>query len=284
MRIALIGAHGQLGTALSRTLASDELIPLAHNAIEITESSSVHSALETHRPELVINTAAYNLVDKAEDEPLQAYAVNALGARILAQSCAALNSTLVHISSDYVFGLAGARETPYAESDAPGPQSAYAVSKLTGEYFVRALCPRHFVIRTCGLYGRASSPGKGNFIETMLRLGRERGAVSVVDDQFCTPTAALDLARAIANLIRTDQFGLYHATNGGSTTWCRLAIEAFRQTGMQVQVTPITTVQFNAKANRPPYSVLDCTRLEQTIGRAMPPWPDALQEYLSERK
>jgi dTDP-4-dehydrorhamnose reductase len=283
MRIALIGAAGQLGTALTRTLTGDELIPLPHDAVEITNVASVRAALETHRPELVINTAAYNLVDKAEDEPERACAVNGLGARNVATACAAENVTLVHISSDYVFGLAGARTTPYLESDAPGPQSAYAVSKLAGEYFVRAICPRHFVVRTCGLYGRATSPGKGNFIETMLRLGRERGAVSVVDDQCCTPTSALDLARAIDRLIRTDRYGLYHATNGGSTTWCGLAAEAFRQAGLTVNVLPITTAQFNAKAQRPPYSVLDCGKLERAIGWALPRWQDALQEYLSER-
>src|SRR4029078_76403 len=114
--------------------------------------------------------------------------------------CAAHDVPFVHVSTDYVFGLAGPRTVPYVETDAPGALGAYAISKLAGEAFVRAFCPRHYVVRTCGLYGRATSEGKGNFIKTMIRLGKERGAVSVVDDQWCTPTSAVDLARAIARL------------------------------------------------------------------------------------
>jgi dTDP-4-dehydrorhamnose reductase len=159
----------------------------------------------------------------------------------------------------------------------------YGASKLAGEYFVRALCPKHFVLRTCGLYGRGMSPGKGNFVETMLRLGAERGEVSVVDDQWCTPTSAAGLARSIALHIGTDRYGLYHATCAGSTTWRRFAEEIFRQAGMNVSVKPITTAQFGAKARRPRYSVLDCSKLATTVGRPMPPWEEALAEYLGQR-
>lgn len=281
MRVALIGATGQLGTALQGVL-TDDVIPLGHREIEITEPASIHSALSAAGAECVINTAAYNLVDRAEDEPEVAYRVNALGPRHLAQWCARHEVRLVHVSTDYVFGLED-RSEPYRETDAPGPQSAYAISKLAGEYFVRAECPRHFVVRTCGLYGRAASAGKGNFVETMLRIGRERGAVRVVDDQHCTPTSAVDLAAAIARLIGTEAYGLYHASNAGGTTWCRLAREIFRLSDMSVDVTPISTAEFAAKARRPGYSVLNCERLTQATGFEMPRWEDALARYLAGR-
>ena len=282
MRIALIGAGGQLGTALTGRLTG-EIIPLGRDGLDIADAVSVAAVLTESRPGLVINAAAYNFVDRAEEERDRASAVNALGPKYLAQVCAGLDIPLVHVSTDYVYGQDTGRRTPYTETDVPGPLSEYARSKLAGENFVREVCPKHFVVRTCGLYGRASSPGKGNFVETMLRLGRERGAVSVVDDQWCTPTSAADLAEAIAALIPTNQYGLYHATNSGGTTWCRFAAEIFRQASLAVDVKPITTAQFGARAGRPAYSVLDCSKLVATIGRPMRPWQEALADYLRSR-
>ena len=282
MRIALIGSGGQLGTALTRHLTA-QIIPLGREALDIADPNSVATVLTESRPELVINAAAYNFVDRAEEERDRAAAVNALGPKHLAQVCAGLDIPLVHVSTDYVFGQDAGRRTPYTEADIPGPLSEYALSKLAGENFVRQACPKHFVVRTCGLYGRASSPGKGNFVETMLRLGRERGSVSVVDDQWCTPTSAADLAAAIAGLIPTNQFGLYHATNSGSTTWCQFAAEIFRQAGLTVEVKPITTAQFGARAGRPAYSVLDSSKIAGTTGGRMRPWQDALAVYLRSR-
>lgn len=282
MRIVLIGAAGQLGTALNARL-SGEVIPLGRDTLDIADAARVTDVLTKSRPDLVINAAAYNFVDRAEDESDRACAVNALGPRNLAETCAGLNIPLVHVSTDYVFGQDVGRRIPYAESDVPGPLSEYARSKLAGENYVREVCPKHFVLRTCGLYGRASSPGKGNFVETMLRLGCERGSVSVVDDQSCTPTSAADLADAIARLITTDAYGLYHATNAGSTTWCGFATEIFRQASVKVDITPITTAQFGAKAGRPRYSVLDCSKLAVAIGQPMRPWQQALADYLRRR-
>lgn len=280
MRVALIGALGQLGTALSKTLKG-EIAPLGHDVIEITDAASVEAALQNVQPQAVINCAAYNLVDKAEDEPQAAYAVNALGPRNLALACAKLGLPLVHVSSDYVFGYAGPRQRGYTESELPTPQGAYAVSKLSGEYFVRAHCPKSYVVRTCGLYGHATTPGKGNFIKTMLRLGKERGEVSVVDDQWCTPSSALDVAQGITELLGTGKFGLYHVTNRGETTWCRLAAEAFRVAGLNAKINPITTAQFNAKARRPSYSVLDCSHFTAVTGCELPPWQEAVAAYLA---
>ncbi len=282
MRITLIGVGGQLGTALTARFEG-KVIPLGSDAIDIADAKQVRRILPELRPELVINAAAYNFVDRAEDEFERAWAVNTTGPRVLAELCATLDIPLVHVSTDYVFGGLRSRNVPYVETDLPSPTSQYARSKRGGEEFVQAECPKHVVVRTCGLYGRAVSPGKGNFVETMLRLGRERGAVSVVDDQWCTPTSAVDLAGAITELIKTQSFGLYHAANAGSTTWCGFAREIFRLAGMDVAVTPITTAQFNAKAPRPSYSVLDCSKLAAAIGRPMRPWQDALAEYLESR-
>jgi dTDP-4-dehydrorhamnose reductase len=231
----------------------------------------------------VINVAAYNLVDRAEEEPEVAYRVNALGPRNLALSCGEIGATLFHVSTDFIFGLDTDRKTPYRELDAPGPLSAYGLSKLAGEYFVRSLCPRHFVMRTCGLYGIECSRGKGNFVETMLRLGAERDSLNVVNDQRCTPSWTMDIAHAILALLETDQYGLYHATNSGSMTWYEFAAEIFGQAGITVELHPITSDQFGAAAQRPGYSVLDCQKLAEATGLKLPPWQKALAGYLQQR-
>jgi dTDP-4-dehydrorhamnose reductase len=290
MRIAIIGASGQLGRALRSELEGD-LCALGHADIEIADPRSVREAIAGTRPDVVINAAAYNFVDRAEEEPAVAQAVNADGPRNLARICAERGIVLVHISTDYVFsgwepgpGGVQPRSVPYRETDRPDPQNVYARSKLAGEEFVRAEAPRHFVLRTCGLFGETRERGKGNFVETMLRLGRERGEVRVVNDQECTPTSAADLARAIRKILATEAYGLYHATNAGSTTWEDFAKEIFRQAGVEVRVTPISTAEFSAKAVRPRYSVLDTSKLAAQVGATLPPWQAALAEYLAARK
>ncbi len=284
MRIALIGAQGQLGTELL-PLIGDDVVPLGHQDVELADANAVEATLKDINPDFVINAAAYNFVDRAEDEPHVAFAVNTLGPHSLARFCNQHDIPLLHISSDYVFGQDDHRSMPYVETDMPGPISAYGVSKLAGEYFVRSLCRRHFVVRTCGLYGLAArhGRGKGNFIETILRLGSERDELKVVVDEYSTPTSAADLSRAIVALIQTDSYGLYHATNSGATTWCSLAREIFRLSNIQVQVTAITSVQYGAKARRPRYSVLNNNKLSNIIDVQLPHWKDALETYLASR-
>lgn len=295
MRIALIGSTGQLGSDLLPRLqaAGHDVVPLRHADIEITDAGSVASVLEPMRPDLVLNTAAYNLVDKAEDEPDAAFDVNGTGPHHLARHCEANGWRLMHLSTDYVFGMStkpldratGNSKSAWTEADQPGPRGKYAVSKRGGELIVLGTCSRHFVVRTCGLYGIAAlrGAGKGNFVETMLRLGRERKQLRVVDDQTCTPTSTADLADALVKLIATDAFGLYHATNSGSMTWCEFAREIFRLAKLDVEVVPITTAEFGAKAPRPAYSVLDCSKLASVIGGPLPDWHDALARYLASR-
>jgi dTDP-4-dehydrorhamnose reductase len=281
MRTVIVGANGQLGTALQACLQG-EVIPLTHSDLEITDFARVEAAFSAARPDCVINAAAYNFVDRAEDEPIAAYGVNALGPRNLARWCGSAGVTLVHVSTDYVFGADSTRRRPYDESDTPGPQSAYAVSKLAGEFFVRAACPRHFIVRACGLYGSASTEGKGNFVKTMLRLAKERKELTIVNDQHCTPSFAADVAGAIGSLVETDQYGLYHATNSGGTTWYEFAREIFRLAAIDIAVRPITSADYPQKAMRPGYSVLDCGKLTVTTGRPMPAWSDALSRYLNQ--
>ncbi len=282
MKIALIGAFGQLGTELRQTLAGD-LVPLGRDRLDLTDAAAVDAVLNEIAPDRVVNAAAYNLVDRAEDEPQTALAVNAVGPLLLARWCGARGISLLHVSTDYVFGLDAARRFPYLETDPAAPVSAYGLSKAAGEAAVRAYCPRHFIVRTCGLYGRQQTRGKGNFVETMLRLGRERDELRIVDDQRCTPTAAADVATAIAALIATDAYGTYHATNAGNATWREFAEEIFRIAGYSTRVTPITTSEYGAKARRPGYSVLDCRKLERTTGTMLPRWQDALAKYIAAR-
>lgn len=284
MRIALTGQTGQLGTDFC-SLFGDSVVPLSRPDFDLADDDAIRRCLDEAQPDLVINTAAYNLVDRAEDEPELAFRINSLAPRTLAIWCAERNLPLVHFSSDYVFGLDADRTVPYSEEDVPGPLNAYAASKLQGEYFVRSLCPLHFVVRTCGLFGIAGSrgAGKGNFIETMLRLGAERDELTVVNDQHCTPTSTADLAAAVAELVQTDRFGLYHATNSGSTTWHELASYVLQSAGLTTVVRPISSTEFGAKARRPGYSVLDCGKLEAVLGRPMPDWRDAVDCYLVAR-
>lgn len=281
MRVAVIGAFGQLGSDLRAVL--DDVVPLGHADVDVTVAESVRTALGAGELDAVVNCAAYNLVDRAEEEPAVAYAVNALGPRNVAIACAEFGLPLLHVGSDYVFGLDADRREPYRETDPPGPVSAYGTSKLAGEYFVRSLQPRSFVVRTCGLYGRAATRAKGNFVESMLRLGQERDRLTIVDDQTCTPTASIDVARAIARLVETDAYGTYHATNAGETTWYGLAQAIFELADIDVEVAPITSAEFGAPARRPTYSVLDSSRLEAIVGEPFRPWRAALQEYLAGR-
>lgn len=281
-RITVIGSRGQLGHDLmeSLTAAGHQTTGLTHQQISIEDPESIAGALGQSPPDLIINTAAYNKVDLAEKEPEIAYAINALGPRHLAQYCSVKSISLMHISSDFVYGLDTSRQTPFQEHEAPGPVSAYGLSKLAGEYFVRALCPQHYVVRTCGLYGVAGKTGNGNFVETMLRLGKDRDELSIINDQHCTPTATRDLASALTRLIESNQFGLYHATCQGQTTWYEFACTIFELAGISVNTHPITTEQYNAPADRPRFSVLDCSRLTAAIGDAIPDWKSSLKYYL----
>ena len=282
MRIAVLGAAGQLGRDLCPRLPG-EVIPLSRTAIDLTRPDTIAPALVAARPDVFVNCAAYNFVDKAETDRDAAFAANAWGVRELARACAATGVKLVHFSTDYVFGLDN-RTAPLTEDDAPGPVSLYGLSKLAGEYLARAEAPAALVVRTCGLYGVHGSGGKGgNFVETMLRVAGQGKPLRVVNDQRCTPSYTVDVAQATAALIAAGASGLFHVTSAGSCTWYEFASEIFRLSGLKPSLTPITSAEFGAAARRPAFSVLANAKLA-AAGVAPPrPWPDALAAYLAER-
>lgn len=284
MKTVIIGANGQLGRDLVSAIGGD-VVPFTRADADLADDRAVREKLTTLAPQTVINCAAYNLVDKAEGDPSDAFAVNAWAARNLAAVCRDINAHFVHFSTDYVFGFDAKRNRPYAEDDLPGPVSNYGLSKLAGEHAVRAVLPDALIIRTCGLYGRHGVGGKGgNFVETMKRLGRERGAVKVVSDQRCTPTSTADLATATVNLLQTSATGVVHVTNEGDCTWFEFASAIFRTLGMTVTVTPITSAEFGAAARRPAYSVLSAQRYTALTSQQMPAWDVALVKYLLNTK
>lgn len=283
LKIIILGAGGQLGSELLNILQDDMLIPLTHMDIEMTDPRQVNDIISSNVPDIVINTTAYHRVDDCEDNIEKSFSVNAYAVRTLAKICAELDTTLVHFSTDYVFG--GEKRIPYVEDDIPNPLCVYAVSKLAGEYFVKNICRRHFIIRTCGLYGAKGLSGKGgNFVELMLKLSKENRPIKVVADQIVTPTYAKDLSAKVSQLIRTEEYGLYHATNDGECSWYEFAKAIFDMTGKKADLTPTTSSEYGARARRPAYSVLENRNLKRLGMDDMRPWKEALKEYLSEKR
>jgi len=283
MRTVVLGAPGQLGRDLCPRLTG-EVLPFGRADVDLTDAVRLRDRLQDLRPDVVVNCAAYNFVDKAEAEPEAAFAVNAWAVRNLAAVCRDLECTLVHFSTDYVFGLDAARTTPWNEDDPPGPVSVYGLSKLAGEHLVRSTCPKHLVIRTCGLYGVWGSGGKGgNFVETTLRLAGQGKPVRVVNDQRCSPSFTADVAATTVGLMEAGQYGLYHVTNAGDCTWFEFTREIFRVVGVTVDLRPITSIEFGAAARRPPYSVLANEKLSSVGLTAPRPWTEAIRSYLAER-
>jgi len=285
VKVAVTGANGQLGTDLCQALHNFDVIPFAHTDIEIADMASVRKAILKCKPSIVINTAAYVRVDDCEDEKDKAFKVNALGARNVAVVAQELGARLIHISTDYVFGgEAESRTIPYTEFDTPIPLSIYGKSKLASESLVRHFCHRHFIVRASALFGVAGSSGKGgNFIETMLRLARERDELRVVNDQVFSPTYTSDLAWKIAKLMTTDYYGIFHITNKGACSWYEFTVEILKLAGIKTPVVPITSDQYPQKARRPRYSVLDNYQLRLLGMDDMRPWQEALEDYLVAR-
>lgn len=285
MKVLITGANGQLGSDVCRELSLAELVPLTHSEVDVTDMDSVKQTFVRYKPEIVINTAAYVRVDDCEDNPDKAFLVNALGARNLAVVASEFDAKLVHISTDYIFGgEADPQATPYTEFDTPAPVNIYGKSKLAGEDFVRHLCHRHLIVRTSGLFGAAGSSGKGgNFVETMLRLGKEQDELRVVNDQIFSPTYTRDLARKIAQLTTTEYYGIFHITNRGSCSWYEFAKEILRLAGLETSVTPVPSEQYFQKAERPRFSVLDNYHLRLLGMDDMRPWQEALRDYMIEK-
>jgi dTDP-4-dehydrorhamnose reductase len=285
MEIAVVGADGQLGYDIVEAFTEngDAVHGLTHADIEIANMDSVSGTLRSIKPSVIVNTAAMHHVEKCEADPRRAFAANALGARHLAEVAAQMDALLVHVSTDYVFD--GAKKSAYVEEDPPRPLNVYGNSKLSGEYFVRSLSARHFVLRTSAIYGTRPCRAKGglNFVELMLKLAMERGGVRVVDNEFVTPTPTADLAKQIVGLSRSDAYGLYHATAEGECSWYEFAREIFRLTGTQAKLEIARPDEFPAKIPRPTYSVLENAGLKRNDMNAFRPWQDGLRDYLARR-
>lgn len=283
MKIIVIGANGQLSSDLVGVLSEETLIPLTHADIEITDFNQVMETIGSYQPDIVINTAAYHNVSECEENDLQAFKVNALGAKSLALACKKNNAALLHISTDYVFD--GVKRQPYIEADLPNPLNAYGVSKLAGEHYIRYILDKHFIVRTSGLYGIHKCRAKGrNFIDLMLRLAKKRSEVRVIDDEVLTPTYTLDLSYQIKELIKTEHFGTYHITNNGQCSWYEFAKSIFELSNMKVNLERTTSTEFPSTVRRPTYSVLQNKHLEEIGLDQMRNWHDALKAFLEIRE
>jgi dTDP-4-dehydrorhamnose reductase len=285
MRVLVTGSNGQLGTAVCLALRNFEVIPLTHKDIEITDMDSIMETCNRHKPDAIINTAAYVQVDDCETNADKAFQVNALGVRNMAVAAHELGAILIHISTDQVFGgIIDHKNNPYTEFDCPLPVNVYSRSKLAGENFVQHLCTRYFIVRTGALFGIAGSSGKGgNFVETMLRLAREKDEVKVVNDWVMSPAYAKDVATKITQLISTRYFGIFHIVNRGICSWYEFASKILQFAGLKTLVIPITSDQYPQKAKRPNFSALDNYHLRLLGMDDLRPWQDALKDYMKQK-
>jgi dTDP-4-dehydrorhamnose reductase len=281
MKIAIIGANGQLGTDLFQVFNSrEEVVPLTHNDIEISDIDNVKRVLSNIRPDVVINTAAYHNVPQCEMNSMRAFEINGLGLLNLSRISKDLDYILVHYSTDYVFD--GLKMSPYHEEDRENPVNVYAVTKLAGEYFVKNYSEKYFIIRISGIYGKVPCRAKGgNFITTMVKVAKEKSVVKVVSDEILTPTPTEDIARNTFSLIRTQAYGLYHMSCEGECSWYEFAKVIFETLNLKTPLEPCSVMDFSSPVRRPHYSVLENRNLGKIGLDQMKPWKDSLRAFLN---
>jgi len=274
MKILLTGSNGQLGTDFLRASGPEHEV-VAHDLdLDITDRAVVATRVAEVAPDIVVNAAAYTNVDGAEADELNAYRVNALGPQNIALACQAAGVPMLHVSTDFVFS--GDATVPYTEFDRPDPTGVYGKSKYAGEQYVTGLLDRYYICRTSWLYG----VGGPNFVKTMLKAGRERPEVKVVDDQEGSPTYSLDLARKLLEIIETGAYGVYHLSNQGSITWNRFTKDIFEIAGLDTPVLPISTAELARPAPRPRFSTMRGLALELQGIPPMRPYREALEEFI----
>ena len=279
MKVLVTGVKGQLGYDVVKECEKRgiEAIGVDVEEMDITDAAACERVITESKADAVIHCAAYTAVDAAEDNEDLCRKVNAEGTRNIAEVCRKLDIKMMYFSTDYVFN--GQGERPWEPDDPREPLNVYGQTKYEGELAVQELLEKYFIVRIAWVFG---VNGK-NFIKTMLRLGKERGAVSVVDDQIGSPTYTYDLARLVVDMIQTDRYGIYHATNEGLCSWYEFACEIFKAAGMnQVKVTPVDSTAFPAKAKRPHNSRMDKSKLAENGFEPLPSWEDALERYLKE--
>ncbi|NLN98019.1 MAG: dTDP-4-dehydrorhamnose reductase [Eubacteriaceae bacterium] len=281
-KVLITGGDGQLGRALSLEMDQRKIEAFAYDLgdLNITDAQNIDKVLDQVGPEVVINCAAITNVDGCETNREQAFVVNAEGPRLLAEACQKKDIALVQVSTDYVFDGTGIKEKdnirPYIESDEPNPKTVYGASKAKGEENVMGIMKRFFIVRTAWLYGDGA-----NFVKTMLQLSKEHPELTVVNDQVGTPTSTKDLAIAIADLIQTEHYGIYHGTCEGQCSWYDFTVEIFAQMGIDVPVRPVTSKEFVRPAPRPAFSVLENKALKDLGMNRFRPWQEALADYLN---
>ena len=279
MRVLVTGIRGQLGYDVMKVLAARGIEGIGVNSddMDITSSDAVDAVMDRVKPDAVIHCAAWTAVDAAEDHEKEARAVNVDGTANIAGACARLGAKLMYFSTDYVFDGEGTR--PWRPEDKTGPVSVYGKSKLDGENAVRRLLPdRHFIVRLQWVYG---INGK-NFVKTMLKLAETHDRLTVVDDQVGGPSYTPDIARLAVDMIATEEYGTYHAANTGYCSWYEFAKAIFAEAGISIQVDPVSSDQYPAKAKRPHNSRLDTSKLTEHGFAQLPPWQDALHRFIIE--
>jgi dTDP-4-dehydrorhamnose reductase len=290
MVVLVTGANGQLGQALQyissnypdRSIKGEQAKQIqfhfcSSSDLDITKKDTIEAIFNTIKPDFCVNAAAYTAVDKAETEEEKAYLINVIGAKNLAEVCKNFKTTLIHISTDFVFD--GNKSTPYLEEDKTNPQGVYGKTKSDGEQQITKILKEHFIIRTSWLYSQFSN----NFMKTILKLAKERNFLSVVNDQIGTPTNAVDLAEVIIKVILSNSknFGIYHFSNEGSASWYDFAKRIFEINKIAIDLKPIPTSEFPTPAKRPRYSVLDKSKIKSEFNILIDFWQDSLEKYSS---
>ena len=278
MKILVTGAGGQLGYDVVRELnrLGIECCGTDLQDFDITNLTAVRNFITKYKPSAVIHCSAYTAVDKAEDEPSICYKVNAIGTENIAMICREINAKMLYISTDYVFE--GTGEKCYEPDDKPAPQNVYGQTKLAGELAVQKILDRYFIVRISWVFGINGN----NFVKTMLRVGKEKKEISVVVDQVGSPTYTSDLAILLCDIIQTEKYGIYHATNEGTCSWAEFAEKIFWLAGMNVKVKPIKTEEYPTKAKRPHNSRMSKEKLLQQGFNKLPDWENALERYFIE--
>lgn len=279
MRVLVTGAKGQLGYDVIKELKSRNYIPISLDIskMDITDSLSVNKVITETNPDSVIHCAAYTAVDGAEDNVEVCRQINVFGTENVAKACKTLDIPMIYISTDYVFNGQGIR--PWEPDDEPTPLNIYGQSKYEGELAVRRNLDKYFIIRVSWVFGINGS----NFVKTMLNLGKTHNKLTVVDDQVGSPTYTCDLARLLVDMLQSDKYGIYHATNEGFCSWYEFACEIFKQAGMtNVLVIPVTSSVYPVKAKRPLNSRMSKVRLKENGFERLPTWQNALERFLKE--
>jgi len=278
-RVVVIGSNGLVGTEVLRVFPNAK--GLSHSDVRIEDFDEAREVLITLKPDLIVNTAGLNNTDLCEHNSSDAFTFNTLGAKNLASIAEKLNSVLVQFSTDYVFGGDKNRRTPYCEEDLPQPVNVCGISKLAGEHFITSYCQRHYVVRTSAVYGPVGSRAKGgrDFVKAMLKLAKERGVINVVDDQFVSPTCAIDLAKKVKELVSTERYGTYHIAGSGVCSWYEFAEAIFKIRGINLQVNPVKT-DSGLSLRRAFYTGLRNKRIIDVGLKNLDNWKVCLERYL----